>query len=395
MRAERIALALQLTVGLLLIVCAASAAGETEECRSAGWKVSDQTTMRNFITRSGSSLMDGDRVVKFMSFNVPCMLFTSDYERYDYPIQFTGKFSNEWEEREAFAAIQQLGGQAIRTYVIPAGNTSYHLIYYDGTNPKSLRAQLYNTSTGQLTKGFDTLCRIIYLAEKYNIRLIIPFVDWWGYGFSGGLGHAAHEKTLPNILTDKAANEYFKKNVILPIMQLWNPYTNRFLKDEYSILAWESGNELGNPHTKMQILKKCGGDTDKYVEEKLYEWTEDMGKFLKEEVGIKQLFMDGTYGISGRALESKYIDIVSNHYYNSPCSNIKSMQADLAYLRQQSSRYKKPFFMGESMDKSLSGVTDFMDQVAAELGSSSSVASGFMFWSMRYRSYTENQRNLS
>ena len=165
-----------------------------------------------------------------------------------------------------------------------------------------MKAQIYNTTTGALTVGFDTLCRLIYLAEKYNIRLIIPFIDWWGYNFFGGLGHSDHEKTLPNIITDSTANEWFKSNVILTIMNLWNPYTNRFLKNEYSVLAWESGNELGDPHATMTLIHKCGGDTDLYVTEKVYDWSEDMGKYLKEEIGIKQLFMDGTFGISGKSM---------------------------------------------------------------------------------------------
>lgn len=101
---------------------------------------------------------------------------------------------------------------------------------------------------GNLNPGFDSLFRGIYLAEKYNIRLIIPLLDWWGYPFWGGLGNnPGGEKTLPNIIKDKIANNYFKKQVLGPLMNTKNSYSNRLLKDEPAVLAWESGNELGNP----------------------------------------------------------------------------------------------------------------------------------------------------
>lgn len=66
-----------------------------------------------------------------------------------------------------------------------------------------------------------------------------------------------------------------------------NPYTGRLLKDEYSVLAWESGNELGNPQDKMYQDKKCGGDADPYlIEPELIDWTKDLANFLKNEVKI-------------------------------------------------------------------------------------------------------------
>ena len=45
-----------------------------------------------------------------------------------------------------------------------------------------------------------------------------------------------------------------------------NPYTNRLIKDEFAIMAWETGNELGNPRNNMAKHLVCGGNVDKYLE---------------------------------------------------------------------------------------------------------------------------------
>lgn len=61
--------------------------------------------MTNYITANGSNLMNGDKIFKFMSFNIPNLLFIEDYERKVYPIEFNGRFANEEEQRDALATI--------------------------------------------------------------------------------------------------------------------------------------------------------------------------------------------------------------------------------------------------------------------------------------------------
>ena len=90
------------------------------------------------------------------------------------------------------------------------------MIYFDGINPSSLRLNLYLPS-GHPNPGFDSLYRAIHLAELYGIRLIIPFIDWWGYNFWGGLGHGG-AATLPDMINDPIANHYFQQNVLRPFM---------------------------------------------------------------------------------------------------------------------------------------------------------------------------------
>lgn len=79
-----------------------------------------------------------------------------------------------------------------------------------------------------------------------------------------------------------------------------NKYTGVVLKDEPTILAWETGNELqqqGQPFTN---------------------WTDSLAAYIKETLGAKQLVMDGRANEKSPdplALANPHVDIMSDHYY--------------------------------------------------------------------------------
>ena len=86
-----------------------------------------------------------------------------------------------------------------------------------------------------------------------------------------------------------------------------NPHTGLRYKEDPTIMAWESGNELYFPP---------------------FQWTIDLAKYVKEELGAVQLFMDGKHisapGVGWYSeledpvrLEEfrKYVDIISDHAY--------------------------------------------------------------------------------
>ena len=62
------------------------------------------------------------------------------------------------------------------------------------------------------------------------------------------------------------------KNYISFLLNHLNPLTGLAYKDDPTILAWETGNELYYP---------------------TYEWTVDIARYIKDEVGAEQLVMDG------------------------------------------------------------------------------------------------------
>ena len=50
-------------------------------------------------------------------------------------------------------------------------------------------------------------------------------------------------------------------------------------------------------------------------------------KYLKNDIGIKQLVLSGTYGIESDELALDCVDLYSNHYYP---MNTKQLQSDAA-----------------------------------------------------------------
>jgi len=103
------------------------------------------------------------------------------------------------------------------------------------------------------------------------------------------------------------------------------------LKDEPAILAWETGNELfikGEPFTN---------------------WTSEIATFMKHEVGIKQLVMDGRAnvgaGVDDEALSTESdVDIFTDHYYKAYDAATSTLEKDAQITAVQ---YGKVFVVGE------------------------------------------------
>ena len=114
----------------------------------------------------------------------------------------------------------------------------------------------------------------IYYAKKYNIRLVIPLIDsnnfYMGsiYTFTewitGGTDAQNEFYTNPDIVN--AFVSYIKA-----LLNHKNVYTGNLLKDEPTILAWETGNELFPPAN----------------------WTNYICQVIKNETGAQQLVMSG------------------------------------------------------------------------------------------------------
>ena len=109
-----------------------------------------------------------------------------------------------------------------------------------------------------------------------------------------------------NFVLIQKVEEDFRAYVATVLNHL-NPHTGLRYKEDPTIMAWESGNELYFPP---------------------FQWTIDLAKYIKEELGAVQLFMDGKHiSVPGVGwypeledpvrLEEfrKYVDIISDHAY--------------------------------------------------------------------------------
>jgi endo-1,4-beta-mannosidase len=87
-------------------------------------------------------------------------------------------------------------------------------------------------------------------------------------------------------------------------------------KDEPTILAWETGNELHQ------------GDAP------FTNWTQDIARYIKEELGARQLVLDGRHdSFSSAALDNPDVDLLSDHYYsgwNAAIASAKTHSATVA-----------------------------------------------------------------
>ena len=125
----------------------------------------------HFITRNGDKLFDGDRQLRFISFNTPNLHYLEDY------LPFEGvdpwRLPDEFEIRDALMSVKQFGGKVTRIYVLS--------VRREDDPPGLIRhvegPGLFNE------EAFKTLDKVLQVANEVGIRLIIPFVDnwhWWG-----------------------------------------------------------------------------------------------------------------------------------------------------------------------------------------------------------------------
>jgi|GEM_PF-2111456 len=153
--------------------------------------------------------------------------------------------------------------------------------------------------------GMKQLCYVIQQAEKYDIKLILSLTNF-EHAF-GGIPWYMHEylKAEKNInmswkeienskeegtrIVDffslkKTRNAY--KTYVNSLLNYKNPLTDRLIKDEPAIMAWDLCNE---PHTKDfdEPLDKRG-DT-------VYEWVKEMSGYIKN-IDKKHLVTTGEEG---------------------------------------------------------------------------------------------------
>jgi mannan endo-1,4-beta-mannosidase len=181
----------------------------------------------HFITRRNHQLMDGDQVFRFIGM-ASSDLGAAAVGSYSQKIPGT-----EYELRDAFESMRQMGQAAVRVYCFLVladqpqfGHLGKHII-----GPRK-----YNE------EAFRATDKMIQLAEEYNVRLIIPFIDQHNFGASHRVFARIHGKQD----FYRHAREEFKQ-FITDLMARRNHFTGRLYRDEKAVLAWQLGNELSPP----------------------------------------------------------------------------------------------------------------------------------------------------
>ncbi len=301
--------------------------------------VPTQEHAEHFITVRGDRLFEGDREFRFLSFNIPNLHYVEDDMRFDQPMPF--RRPDEYEVDDALEAVQQMGGRVVRTYTLSVRKAS-----------DSEGLPRHVVGPGEFNEdAFQVLDMVLETARKKDVRLIIPLVNnwkWWG----GVAEYAAFRgKAREDFWTDPQLIADFKETVRFVIERV-NTRTGVAYKDDPTILAWETGNELVCPHA----------------------WTHEIAEYMKE-LDPNHLVVDGRNEqvLNQESLDDPLIDLVKTHHYE------KDPRQMIDHIRQSAvmARGHKPYHLGEFGFLTTAGMTAVMDVVIDE------ELAGGLVWSLR------------
>jgi len=292
----------------------------------------------NFVTAKHDKLMDGNKELRFVSYNVPNMLYIEDY--FPFEASSPWRLPTEFEIRDAMKAIKMDGGKVVRIYTLSvrrAGESKNIVRYVEGPGK-------FNE------KAFRALDKVLQIANEEGVRLIIPFVDnWWWWG--GRAEYAAFRgKTADDFWTDPQLISDFEKTIKF-VLNRKNTYTGVLYKNDKAVLGWETGNELEAP----------------------FSWQDTIASYIKS-IDKNHLVLEGTHEqvLSEQEVDNPHFDVLSTHYY----SPIQIAIPDVLKNRKLTEG-KKPYFVGEFGYSNPKDVKTIVD-TAINNG-----LAGIMIWSMR------------
>lgn len=278
----------------------------------------------NFVTRVGSELRDGDQVLRFAGIHAPELHRIEDDARGVCAADKRGwgqyfQWPTAEEQENWFQSLAFTGHKVMRTYVLSVEQEFDRACERETHILKPLPGEQFPRLNEAAMVHYD---RMIALAEKYQVRLILPFIDhwpWWGgreqlaafYGETDEDFYRVNSKTYAAYL-----------HIIEQLVNRKNTITGRLYRDEKAIMAWETGNELK-------------GSTAGF----LHSTTAHVKALDKN-----HLVVDGNYiTIPDFALADPNVDIISNHYYE----NVGNLSPATVMNDLKRIKGKKAYMIGE------------------------------------------------
>ena len=297
-----------------------------------------EAQFKNFVTASGDSLLDGDTPIRFISFNIPTLVYIEDNMRFAQPNPW--RPADAFEINDALEAIHQAGGQVVRMYVPSLRKeTDDTAIVRHVLGPGQFNEQAF--------ASYDTM---LAAANRIGVRVIIPFVDnWWWWGGPAEYAHFRGKKAS-EFWTDSLLIADFKKTVDYIVNRV-NTVTGVRYKDDRAILCWETGNELDCPTS----------------------WNTMIAAYVRS-LDPHHLIMAGANerSISEDYLADTNIGIVETHHYDRPDRIMDYIGENRALAKT-----RKPYIVGEFGFIPTPDIAAILDTVIAD------GINGIMIWSMR------------
>ncbi|HVT29635.1 MAG TPA: cellulase family glycosylhydrolase [Lacipirellulaceae bacterium] len=296
--------------------------------------------LKSTLTRRGDKLFDGQHEFRFVSFNIPNLMVIEDAYEFTRPNPW--RWPNDYEIEDAIESVRQMGGQVVRTYVLS--------VYREGSD---MGRCVHVRGPGKFNEeGFRALDKVIEVAHRKGIRVIIPFVDqanWWG----GVAEYAAFRgKPAQAFWSDPQIKSDFKAT-IRHLITRKNSYTGVAYRDEPAIFGWETGNEI-NPTP---------------------EWTREIAAYIKQ-LDDNHLVLDGNslHGVPTTSLDDPNIDVITTHHYPWGADHdfAKAIRAAHALTRG-----KKAYVVGEFGFVETRHLADAMQTVIDD------GVTGALLWSLR------------
>jgi hypothetical protein len=273
-----------------------------------------RSAVNGWVTRNGTQLMLNGQPFRAVGPNI-VWLGLDEVANQDPISSVSPDFPSTYRVDDALDTVLAMGGNVIRSHTL---GISYGCANGAGNGGVS-NGKCMQPSPGVYNEeAFRHVDYAIYAAGQRGIRLIIPLVDEYQMYFHGGI------KTFTD-WRGKAASEFYTDAGVLIDFKAWiskllnrvNTYTNVRYKDDPTIMAWETGNELRSTSA----------------------WTAKIAYHLRTE-DTRHLIIDGAYGINANSLSIPDVDIYSDHFY--PMS-IAKLNSDAATVQAAG----KAFFVGE------------------------------------------------
>lgn len=252
----------------------------------------------SFVTRDGADLTLDGEAFRFGGTNIYWLALDGR------PL---GHPDRRWNPREAVIDQVMDGAVAIGARVIRSHTLGISLGTEGSVEPE---LGVFDEA------AFRSADYAIAAAAKRGIRLMVPLTDQWRYSH-GGISTRTGWRGFPNEPEPKAyavnnprqrtSEIHFyddeqlvedHRRYVRTLLDHVNPHTGLAWRDDPTILAWETGNEISTAYPT---------------------WTAAFARWLRHEVGARQLIADGTasnrWDVHFSALDCEDIDIVGVHFY--------------------------------------------------------------------------------